>query len=108
MKARLLVSLCAIGAAITVASCSKGLGNNPTNPVGDTSPLSTNRPVGLDIGLQPTDPISGTCSTGVVVPAIGSFPERDIVLLAFTTASDAANADGSGTALSRDAVTDSN
>ncbi|MGK0205806.1 MAG: PKD repeat protein, partial [Planctomycetota bacterium] len=108
MKARLLVSLCAIGAAITVASCSKGLGNNPTNPVGDTSPLSTNRPVGLDIGLQPTDPISGTCSTGVVVPAIGSFPERDIVLLAFTTASDAANADGSGAALSRDAVTDSN
>lgn len=108
MKARLLVSLCAVGAAITVASCSKGLGNNPENPPGDTSPLSSNRPVGLDIGLQPTDPISGTCSTGVVVPAIGSFPERDIVLLAFTTASNAANADGQGTALSRDSVTDSN
>jgi PKD repeat protein len=108
MKARFLVSLCAIGAAITVASCSKGLGNNPTNPIGDTSPVSTNRPVGLDIGLQPTDPITETCSTGVVVPAIGSFPERDIVLLAFTTASDAINADGAGTPLSRDYVLDGN
>jgi PKD repeat protein len=108
MKARFLVSLCAIGAAIAVASCSKGLGNNPTTPVGDTSPVSTNRPVGLDIGLLPTDPITETSSTGVVVPAIGSFPERDIVLLAFTTASDAMNADGSGTALSRDYVLDGN
>jgi PKD repeat protein len=108
MKARFLVSLCAIGAAIAVASCSKGLGNNPTNPIGDTSPVSTNRPVGLDIGLQPTDPITETCSTGVVVPAIGSFPERDIVLLAFTTASDAINADGAGTPLSRDYVLDGN
>ncbi len=108
MKARLLVSLCAIGAAIAVASCSKGLGNNPATPPGDTSPVSTNRPVGLDVGLQPTDPISGDCSTGVVVPAIGRFPERDVVLLAFTTASNAANGDGSGTALSRDTVTDDN
>lgn len=108
MKARLLVSLCAIGAAIAVASCSKGLGNNPANPAGDTSPVSTNRPVGLDIGLLPTDPITETSSAGVVVPAIGSFPERDIVLLAFTTASDATNADGSGTALSRDFVIDGN
>lgn len=108
MKARLLVSSCALGAAIAVASCSKGLGNNPETPPGDTSPVSTNRPVGLDIGVVPTDPISGTCSTGVVVPAIGTFPERDVVLLAFTTASDASDADGSGTALSRDSVTDNN
>ena len=108
MKARFLVSLCAIGAAIAVASCSKGLGNNPASPIGDTSPVSTNRPVGLDIGLQPTNPISEASSTGVVVPAIGSFPERDIVLVAFTTASDAANADGSGTPLSRDFVSDNN
>ena len=108
MKARLLISFCAIGAAIALASCSKGLGNNPATPAGDTSPLSTNRPAGLDIGLQPTDPVTEACSAGVVVPAIGSKPERDVVLLAFTTASDALNADGSGRALSRDYVVDDN
>ena len=108
MKARLLISFCVIGAAIATASCSKGLGNNPATPPGDTSPLSANRPVGLDIGLQPTDPITETFSAGVVVPAIGSQPERDLVLVAFTTASDATDADGLGSALSRDYVVDGN
>lgn len=110
MKARLILSLCAVGAAIAVGSCSPGIGNNPqptTSPT-QTAQASTNLPVGLDIGLQPTDPIVEPSTTGVVVPAIGSFPERDIVLLAFATDANAADGDGSGTALSRDAVTDSN
>ena len=110
MKARLLVSLCAIGAAIAVASCSSGLGNNPdpTQAPPTTSQASTNLPVGLDIGLQPTDAIVDSVAAGVVVPAIGANPERDIVLLAFATASSAANGDGNGTPLSRDTVTDGN
>ena len=108
MKAQLLILFCAIAAAVATPSCSKGLGNNPTTPPGDTSPLSSNRPAGLDVGMQPTDPITETFSAGVVVPAIGSQPERDIVLVAFTTASDASDADGLGVALSRDYVVDDN
>jgi PKD repeat protein len=108
MKVRSLLIFLAIGAAIIIASCSSGLGNNPLSPAGDTSPATTNRPVGLDLGLEPTSPVAESCATGVVVPAIGSFPQRDLVLLAFTTASDAANGDGNGTALSRDLVTDAN
>lgn len=110
MKARLIVSLCAIGAAIALASCSSGLGNNlePTQAPGSPSQTSTNLPVGLDIGLQPTDPVVESVSAGVVVPAIASKPERDIVLLAFATATDAVDGDGNGTPLSRDTVTDGN
>jgi PKD repeat protein len=110
MKAHLTLLLCAAGAAVAVGSCSPGIGNNPlpSDQPPQTSQASTNLPVGLDIGLQPTDPISEPSTTGVVVPAIGAKPERDIVLLAFTTAANAADGDGSGTPLSRDAVTDGN
>jgi len=111
MKAHLTSLLCAAGAAIAIGSCSPGIGNNPPPSDQPEQPnqASTNLPVGLDIGLQPTSPVVEPATTGVVVPPIGTFTEaRDIVLLAFTTDADAADGDGSGTALSRDAVTDGN
>lgn len=110
MKVRLLVSLFAFGLAVLIASCSSGLGNNLSGGSSSSNPsqASTNLPVGLDIGLQPTDPVAQSVAAGVVVPAIGAMPERDVVLLAFATAASAADGDGQGTALSRDTVADAN
>ncbi|MEZ6038639.1 MAG: PKD domain-containing protein [Planctomycetota bacterium] len=108
-SARLVVSLAAFGAIIAVNSCSSGLGKNlpPTSAPPETG-SNGNLPVGIDLGVIPTDPASGAVITGLVVPAIGAGAARDVVLVAFTTAADANDADGDGTPLSRDTVTDGN
>ncbi|MFK7738995.1 MAG: PKD domain-containing protein [Planctomycetota bacterium] len=101
--------LAALLVLLAIGSCSSGLGNNLPNPTApQTSQASTNAPVGLDIGLVPSSPVGEAVVAGVVVPAIGSKGEQDVVLVAFTTAASAAENDGNGTSLSRDAVTDDN
>ena len=105
MNARLtaLSSVTVAAAAIFIASCSSGLGNNlPPDPTPQDAPqASTNLPVGLDIGVELTDPAADAVVAGAVIPAIGTFDQRDVVLTVFTTAD-------SGAAVSRDAVTDAN
>jgi PKD repeat protein len=109
MSARLALLFALAIAATTIGSCSSGLGNNLPD---DSAPVDNgdnpNLPVGLDVGVMPTSPIGEPAVAGVVVPAIGAAPQREIVLLAFSTAANAADADGVGGALSRDAVTDAN
>jgi PKD repeat protein len=107
MKARSLTAVSIVAFATWIASCSSGLGNNlPTTSTSTTA--NTNLPLGLDIGLTPTSPVVEPAVAGVVVPAIGATPQRDVILLAFTTAARADNGDGAGTLLSRDTVTDTN
>jgi PKD repeat protein len=103
-----LVSLLTLG--LWIGACSSGLGNDPRRRDQDATADSAtgNLPVGLDLGFTPTQPIDETALAATVVPAIGSGAARDVVLLAFTTAADAADGDGAGTRLSRDAVTDGN
>ncbi|MCB9879479.1 MAG: PKD domain-containing protein [Planctomycetes bacterium] len=108
-SARLVLSLAVIGAIAAVNSCSSGLGHNlPPAEVPPVAGSNGNLPVGIDLGVVPTDAATGAVIAGLVVPAIGSTPARDVVLVAFATAADAADADGSGTPLSRDTVTDGN
>ncbi|MFN3243181.1 MAG: beta strand repeat-containing protein [Planctomycetota bacterium] len=108
MKVRLLVTLSIAAIAIAIASCSSGLGNNlPNTPTsGETTQTSTNLPVGLDIGVELTDPAADSVVAGAVVPAIGAFAERDVVLVAFTTSD--AGGDGVTANVSRDLVNDTN
>ena len=102
MKVHLLVTLSALGLTLAAASCSSGLGNNlPASPEKETSNASTNLPVGLDIGVALADPAQEAVAAGVVVPPVGGFAQRDVVLVAFTTADDA-------NGISRDTVTDGN
>ena len=112
MKARVLLALCSAAAILAIVGCSSGLGNNlPGGGSGAATTASSNLPTGLDIGLVPTDPITGSVVAGVVIPGITGVNDgnpRELVLLAFATAADAVNGDGSGTALSRDTVTDGN
>ncbi len=96
------------GAAFWLAGCSSGLGNNlPKPPAGEVLG-SSNQPVGLDLGLIPTDPVGDLGIAGVVIPGIGGGAPREVVLLGFKTAAAADDGDGSGTPLSRDAVADGN
>ncbi len=107
---RSFVSSCVAAAlcAIAIAACSSGLGNNlPPNET-EAGGDNANLPVGLDLGLAPTDPVTETRVAGLVVPGIGGAEPREVVLLAFTTAASAADGDGAGTPLSRDAVADGN
>jgi len=109
MKVRVLTGFCLFAAIVTIVSCSSGLGNNLPGD-NDTAVVqaSTNLPVGIDIGFTPSQPIEEGVVAGVLVPAVGSFGPREVVLLAFTTAAAATENDGMGTSLSRDAVTDTN
>ncbi len=93
---------------IWFSACSSGLGDNlpPTTPPATTA--SSNLPLGIDLGFVPTAAVGEPAVAGLVIPAIGSTPARDIVLLGFSTAAAANNGDGSGTLLSRDTTTDSN
>ena len=108
MNLRLIVPLGVVATSVVIASCSSGLGNNlPPSPTAPpTNQASTNAPVGLELGVELSDPAGDPVVAGVVVPAGGSQPERDVVLTVFTT-SDAAG-DGAATNVSRDLVDDSN
>ncbi len=109
MPARLVLGLVLALLVLWFNACSSGLGNNlPTNNPGNNTVASSNLPVGLDLGLVPTSPAIEPSVTGVVIPAIGATPRREVVLLGFATAAAADNGDGSGTDLSRDPVTDTN
>ncbi len=104
MNARLTALLSASAvAAVVVASCSSGLGNNlPPNPTPQGAPAASNNlPVVLDLGVNLTDPAADAVVAGAVIPPIGSFDQRDVVLTVFTTGD-------SGASVSRDAVTDAN
>jgi PKD repeat protein len=108
LTVRPLVALAAFFTLLVGAfSCSKGIGNNRKT----TAPLSgstINLPTGLDVGTALTDPAAEPVIAGFVLPAIGASPARDVVLVAFSTAAAANDADGSGTPLSRDATNDAN
>lgn len=107
--ARLALGSIALFATITlVLSCSSGIGRNARRPAEPAAVLNPNRATGIDLGVTPTTTPTQPTAAGVVVPAIGATPARDVMLLAFTTSSPANDADGSGRALSRDTVTDTN
>jgi PKD repeat protein len=88
-------------------SCSKGIGNNrkTTAPVAGTG---MNLPTGLDVGVALTDAAAEPVVAGLVLPAIGATPAREVLLVAFSTAAAADDADGAGTPLSRDTTSDGN
>ena len=104
MKVLQLVCYALAVVLVTTAfeSCSSGLGNNLPNPDStETSQASTNFPLGVELGVALSSPAEDAVVAGVVIPAFGANTEREVVLLAFATASD-------GVALSRDTVTDGN
>jgi PKD repeat protein len=101
-----VATFCAI---VWFASCSSGLGKNRRNPGAPAAPTSSaNLPVGLDLGLVPSDPIAEPAIAGVVVPAIGTTAAREVVLLGFSTAARSDDGDGAGTPLARETTTDTN
>ena len=107
--ARLALGSIVLFSAVTlVISCSSGLGRNPERAPTPAAVLNPNRVTGIDLGVTPTDAAAQPVAAGAVVPAIGSTAARDVMLVAFTSSSAANDADGSGNALSRDAVTDTN
>lgn len=109
MKARLVTLLFVIAAFVWANACSSGLGGGKRRPPsGGTGGSSTNLPVGFELGLVPSAPVTEPQAAGVVVPGIGGGESREVVLLAFTTAADATERDGTGPTLSRDAVADGN
>ena len=108
MPARLVVALAFLTLVAWFSACSSGLGNNlPTTPP-STSNGSDNLPTGFDLGLAPTDPVAEPAVAGLVIPAYGSFPKRELVLLGFSTAAAANDGDGNGSPISRDTTTDGN
>lgn len=90
------------------ASCSKGIGNNLRRGGPPPSTASSNLPLGLDLGLVPTDPPSDLAIAGVVIPGIGGGEPREVVLLAFASGAIAGDGDGNGTPLAREPVVDTN
>jgi len=112
MKPRLVRTIAIVAFGLWIVACSSGLGNDPRRRTGQTTAsASQNLPLGLDVGVPVSAAIEEPAVAGVVVPALGSTPAaaaRDVVLLAFTTSAAATENDGSGTSLSRDAVTDGN
>lgn len=110
MQARFVVASAFVTLVIWVNGCSSGLGNNlPSTPPAATI-ASDNLPVGLDLGVAPSDAPSELAIAGFTVPAYGSLPARDLVLLAFTSAAAADNASGAigGAPLARDPAADTN
>ncbi len=110
MPARSLVAIAFLALIVWFNSCSSGLGNDPRRRTPTPTPTATssNLPVGVDLGVTPTDPAAEPAITNVVIPAYGSQAARDVVLLAFSTAAAANDADGAGNPLTRDTVTDGN
>ena len=109
MNRRTILSLSALCALSWFVACSSGLGKNKRAPAAPaTAASSANLPVGLDLGLQPTDPPAEAVVAGVVVPAIGSTSAREVILLGFSTEARADDGDGAGTPLARDTTTDAN
>lgn len=98
----------ALPLALALPGCSSGLGNNLRTTTEVVADSSANMPTGLDIGVTPTDPISSPAIAGAVIPGIGGGDPREVVFLAFVTSSSATDADGSGTPLARESVTDNN
>ncbi len=95
-------ALLLVGAAVA-GGCSSGLGNNLD--LDGEEGLVTETGLGLDLGLDLTDPIgSDMAVAGALIP--GS--ERRISFVAFTTAAADDDADGAGGSLSKDGVPDSN
>ncbi|MGB3965509.1 MAG: hypothetical protein WBO45_02170, partial [Planctomycetota bacterium] len=83
MPIRIALGILALLLSSWFAGCSSGIGNNlPQRPTPPTAAASTNRPVGFDLGLVPTSAVTEPAIAGVVVPAIGSTAQRDVVLLA--------------------------
>jgi PKD repeat protein len=109
MIPRTYLAVSAFCALVWFASCSSGLGKNRRNQgIGQTSTSSANLPVGLDLGLVPTDPLAEPAIAGVVVPAIGATAAREVVLLGFSTAARSDDGDGAATRLARETTTDTN
>lgn len=108
MPTRLVLGILATVLAVWFSGCSSGLGNNLPNDGVPTTAASSNQPVGFDLGVTLTSPPVQPAVAGLVIPPIGATPQREIVLLGFATVAAADDADGSGTDLSRDAVTDTN
>lgn len=108
MPARSPLALTSLVATLALGGCSSGLGNNLPGSRPPEAGTNANLPLGIDLGVVPTSPAVTIDAAGVVIPAIGSTAQRDVVLLAFASAAAAADADGSGTPLARDTVTDTN
>ncbi|MBL9078379.1 MAG: PKD domain-containing protein [Planctomycetes bacterium] len=110
MPVRLVALFALFVAGVWFASCSSGLGNDPRrrDDAAAAAAANTNLPLGLDLGVVPTADVTEPAIAGLVVPAIGATPARELLLVAFTTAASAADADGAGTPLARDATTDGN
>jgi len=104
MPARSLFALLFLALLVWFNACSSGLGKN----FPPATQSRANLRVGIDLGVIPIDPATEAAVAGVVIPAIGNVPARDVVLLGFTTAAPADNADGAGTPLSRDGTSDQN
>lgn len=108
MLRRTLPGFAALAYLSWIVACSSGLGNNlPAKRTVQTA-SSSNLPVGLDVGFAPTAPLEELAVAGVVVPAIGTRPARELALLGFTTTSRSDNGDGNGALLARDPTTDTN
>lgn len=108
MSPRTIVAVLFLALLVWFNACSTGLGKNlpPVQP--PATQATANLPVGVDLGVTPTDPAAEPAAAGIVIPAFGSNPARDVVLLAFTTAAPANDGDGAGNPISRDATTDGN
>ena len=105
MSARLVALVALFLAGVWFASCSSGLGNDPRRQA-TAAAANPNLPLGFDPGFLPSDALAEPAVAGVVVPAIGAQPAREVILLAFSTA--ATSDAGDGTPLSRDTTTDAN
>lgn len=93
----LLASAC----LLALCGCPSGL-DLPSDGSADL-PQNENQGQGFEPGVAPTDPIDDDASiAGGIIP--GLTPQQDLVVafFVFTTATDAANADGSGTPLVRE------
>src|SRR5262245_51282109 len=101
MPARSVVALAFLAALVWFSACSSALGLGPKRrPTQPSTSSSSNRPVGVDLGVAPTDPAAEPTVAGFSIPAYGTLPARDVVLLAFTTAAPANDGDGAGNAIS--------
>ncbi|MGE3171739.1 MAG: PKD domain-containing protein [Planctomycetota bacterium] len=91
--------------AVAVATCTKDVGDGVVGrPVRTVPASATDTLVGVDLGATPTAPLRELAIAGASLPRTGAV-DLTVAFLAFTTAADAADADGVGTPLDRTSPT---
>ena len=92
-------------AAAFVAACSSGLGTNGSGGSANDPAAARATGLGLDLGLTLAERIEdGYAIAGALIPGVTPEEDRRIAFIAFSTLSDADDANGFGDPLVRDAV----